>query len=141
MACVPVNSTTFEIGPRDYLAQLIKLISTLRGGHSHFLPILLAKVQETLPLSGTLIPPSLPFVAVDDQNEEYDIGSTSPESARYNSPPVSATSGLEISGLAINELARESTASTPLIYLTNTLPMESMYLNSTAGGVQTYQRC
>ncbi|KAH0537399.1 hypothetical protein FGG08_005798 [Glutinoglossum americanum] len=60
MACVPLDSATFEIGPRDYLMELVNLISTLRGGESRFLPLLLVKINDSLPhlspspsLSGT----------------------------------------------------------------------------------------
>ena len=49
MTCVPFQPSAFEVGPREYLHQFLTLISTLRGGDSRFLPLLLAKVNEALP--------------------------------------------------------------------------------------------
>ncbi|KAL8816646.1 MAG: hypothetical protein Q9191_008295, partial [Dirinaria sp. TL-2023a] len=49
MSCVPIDATNFEIGPLDYLTQLIRLISTLRSGESRYMPLVIAKIQETLP--------------------------------------------------------------------------------------------
>ncbi|KAI9707432.1 MAG: hypothetical protein M1836_000393 [Candelina mexicana] len=141
MACVPINATTFEIGPRDYLDQFMRLISTLPGGKSRFLPLLLAKVQETLPAVGPLIPPALPFGAVEDQTDDYYDGSTSPEAIQYGSPPPSTSTALEMSGLAINGSRRDSATTKPLVCLTTTFPMETMYPTPTAGGVRAYQRC
>jgi len=49
MSCVPYEQYTFEYGPRDYLNQLTSLISTLRGGQQRYLPLLLSKINETVP--------------------------------------------------------------------------------------------
>ena len=49
MSCVPYEQHTFEYGPRDYLNQLTTLISTLRGGQQRYLPLLLSKINETVP--------------------------------------------------------------------------------------------
>lgn len=49
MSCVPIESRHYETGPRDYLNQLVGIISTLRGGESRFLPLLIAKIEESLP--------------------------------------------------------------------------------------------
>ncbi|KAF2095541.1 hypothetical protein NA57DRAFT_13197, partial [Rhizodiscina lignyota] len=53
MACVPqatlAHASSFENGPRDYLNRFIHLISTLRGGQSRYLPLLVNKVNEVLP--------------------------------------------------------------------------------------------
>ena len=46
---LPINIATFELGPLDYLTQLINLISTLRGGESRYLPLIIAKIRDTLP--------------------------------------------------------------------------------------------
>lgn len=48
MSCVPLEQHTFEYGPRDFLNQLMSLISTLRGGQTKYLPLLQQKVQDTL---------------------------------------------------------------------------------------------
>src|SRR5579862_6735406 len=49
MACVPLESSTLEMGPRDYLMGFVNLLSTLRGGDSRFLPLLLTKINDSLP--------------------------------------------------------------------------------------------
>lgn len=49
MSCVPFEQHTFEYGPRDYLNQFLSLISTLRGGQQRYLPLLLSKINDTLP--------------------------------------------------------------------------------------------
>ncbi|KAI9893544.1 MAG: hypothetical protein M1814_006340 [Vezdaea aestivalis] len=49
MSCMPLAPSTFEFGPRDYLTQCLSLISTLRGGDSRFLPLLLAQIDKDLP--------------------------------------------------------------------------------------------
>ena len=49
ISCVPFEPTSFEVGPSGYLQQFLNLISSLRGGRTRFLPLLLAKVSETLP--------------------------------------------------------------------------------------------
>ena len=55
MSCVPLESRKFEPGPQEYLNSLLTLISTLRGGESRFLPLVLAKIRDTLPaISGQL---------------------------------------------------------------------------------------
>jgi hypothetical protein len=50
MACVPLESASFDIGPRDYLMEFVSLLSRLRGGDSRFLPLLLTKINDSLPL-------------------------------------------------------------------------------------------
>ncbi|KAI9771888.1 MAG: hypothetical protein M1840_001658 [Geoglossum simile] len=49
MACVPLDSSTLKIGPHDYLMEFVNLLSTLRGGDSRFLPLLLTKIHDSLP--------------------------------------------------------------------------------------------
>ena len=46
---LPIDFANFELGPLDYLTQLIDLISTLRGGESRYLPLIMTKIQESLP--------------------------------------------------------------------------------------------
>ncbi|KAH0551470.1 hypothetical protein GP486_007315, partial [Trichoglossum hirsutum] len=69
MACVPLDSATFETGPRGYLMEFVNLISTLRGGDSRFLPLLLTKIQDSLPHlspSPSLSPPGTRPLPSDD---------------------------------------------------------------------------
>ena len=49
MSCVPIESRKFEPGPQECLNQLLTLISTLRGGESRYLPLVMAKIRDTLP--------------------------------------------------------------------------------------------
>ena len=57
LACVP-GGTTFEFGPRDYLSQLLGIISNLRGGQKRFMPLLMSKMHDTLPSSVQMVWPS-----------------------------------------------------------------------------------
>ncbi|KAI9735662.1 MAG: hypothetical protein M1834_001678 [Cirrosporium novae-zelandiae] len=60
MAVVPTMQT-FEVGPREYLIQLMGLIRTLRRGESRFLPLLSRKIKETLPNLATPLSVGLPL--------------------------------------------------------------------------------
>ena len=59
MSCVPLESRKFEPGPQEYLNSLLTLISTLRGGESRFLPLVVAKIRDTLPAIGSQLPSHL----------------------------------------------------------------------------------
>lgn len=70
MSCVPLEPHGFEIGPRDHLNHFIHLMSKLRGGQSRYLPLLLTKINETMPgLQSTAVPRALPS-SFDGQFEE-----------------------------------------------------------------------
>jgi hypothetical protein len=45
----PSSSDPFSITPQQQLQSLLQLVSVLRGGEHHFLPLLLSKVHESLP--------------------------------------------------------------------------------------------
>ena len=49
VACTSFSPDAFALGPRDYVSRFLTLISTLRGGQSRYLPLLLSKVSEVLP--------------------------------------------------------------------------------------------
>ncbi|EAT92144.2 hypothetical protein SNOG_00649 [Parastagonospora nodorum SN15] len=49
VAVTSFSPDAFALGPRDYVSRFLTLISTLRGGHSRYLPLLLAKLSEVLP--------------------------------------------------------------------------------------------
>ena len=73
MSCVPLDNNTFEFGPRDYLDRCLNLVSTLRGGDSRYLPLLLEKINNTLPAMAAPLPAPLPLDYVDGRVEEvYD---------------------------------------------------------------------
>lgn len=87
MSCVPLESRKFEPGPQAHLNQLLTLISTLRGGESRYLPLVMAKIRDTLPAIGTALPANLGDKAVAMQKFKQE-GSES-ESARtpFETPP------------------------------------------------------
>lgn len=48
--CVlPLEANSFDLQPAEYLNRFLALLASLRGGRSRFVPLLLAKVAETLP--------------------------------------------------------------------------------------------
>ncbi|KAF1991833.1 hypothetical protein K402DRAFT_70860 [Aulographum hederae CBS 113979] len=61
MACVPIEQAAFELGPRDYLQRFISLISSLRGGQSRHLPLLIGKINDVLPGYNTGPPHTMPL--------------------------------------------------------------------------------
>ncbi|KAL9113352.1 MAG: hypothetical protein Q9227_002393 [Pyrenula ochraceoflavens] len=54
---VPMDASTLELRPAEYLNQFLSLLASLRGGRNRFLPLLLAKVAETNP---SMIMPIVP---------------------------------------------------------------------------------
>lgn len=89
MSCVPFEQHTFEYGPRDYLNQFLSLISTLRGGQQRYLPLLLSKINDTLP---TMPMPGYSMVSVPGSrgriDEIYDSSNpNSGDSTPFGSPP------------------------------------------------------
>ncbi|RYN15871.1 hypothetical protein AA0115_g12720, partial [Alternaria tenuissima] len=49
VACTSFSPDALASGPRDYVSRFLTLISTLRGGQTRYLPLLLAKLSEVLP--------------------------------------------------------------------------------------------
>lgn len=49
LAMQPAPSDPFSMGPRDHLNTLLQMLSSLRNGDHHFLPLLLDKVHDVLP--------------------------------------------------------------------------------------------
>ncbi|KAH8652204.1 hypothetical protein BX600DRAFT_386501, partial [Xylariales sp. PMI_506] len=45
----PSSGDPFSVTPQQLLQSLVQLVSVLRGGEHHFLPLLLSKVHDTLP--------------------------------------------------------------------------------------------
>lgn len=56
MAIMPHEQASYGLGPRHYLNQLMTLISNLRGGQERYLPVLIKKVEDTLPSSSHMMP-------------------------------------------------------------------------------------
>lgn len=100
MAYVPIEQQSLSYGPRDCLNRFIGLISTLRGGHSRYLSLLLNKIHDALPGWTPTEPRALPYGSGPQSNlrveEMYEPGlkyessvsnPTSHEATPYDSPP------------------------------------------------------
>lgn len=96
MSCVPLESRKFEPGPQEYLNSLLTLISTLRGGESRFLPMVVDKIRDTLPAIGSRLPqPLVEKYDLSVQNgkqqvefkQEQSGGSSSAGSSPFETPP------------------------------------------------------
>lgn len=91
MSCVPIDSTEFELGPLDYLTQLINLLSTLRGGETRYMPLVVIKIQETLPAIAPTIIQSLDLETPDARVRDVQVrqsSSSSSASSPLSSPPL-----------------------------------------------------
>ncbi|KZF25090.1 hypothetical protein L228DRAFT_265572 [Xylona heveae TC161] len=88
MSCVPISSDGLQLGPRDYLNEVLALVSTLRGGESRYLPLLLAKINDTFPVLSAPIPEPVPLEPIGDRVEEIFESSPSADSQTYDSPPL-----------------------------------------------------
>lgn len=91
MSCVPLSSQNFEPGPQEYLNQLLTLISTLRGGESRYLPLIMAKIRDTLPAILSALPPDLAKEmadkGVEKSHSQHESNSSSAGSSPYSTPP------------------------------------------------------
>ncbi|KAK3675367.1 hypothetical protein LTR78_004877 [Recurvomyces mirabilis] len=89
MSCVPLEQHTFEYGPRDYLSQLMALISSLRGGQQKYMPLLLSKINESMPAMpthGYALPPRVEDIY--DSSQTHSSGPNSGVSSPFGSPPL-----------------------------------------------------
>ena len=82
ISCVPSNTSSFDFGPRDYLCQIINLISKLRGGEQRYLPLLTSKIQETMPTSMGIDLPLIPINTTSTRSE----ATRSPSSGHGSTP-------------------------------------------------------
>lgn len=101
ISCVPYEQDSMVYGPRDYLQQLITLISSLRGGQQKYMPLLLSKIHDTMPNAPAYNLPLPPASSSPGTSDLYDgvdgsqdphSGPNSTESTPFGSPPLSATS-------------------------------------------------
>ncbi|KAL8698853.1 MAG: hypothetical protein Q9201_006342 [Fulgogasparrea decipioides] len=100
MSCVPLESQNFGVGPQDYLNHLIHLISTLRGGESRYLPLLVTKIRDTLPphMAASITQPMVPIKVEHNSPEATPFSSlcqhdssenqSSSTSSPYSTPPI-----------------------------------------------------
>lgn len=73
MSCVPTEHNGFEFGPRDHLNHFIQIMSKLRGGQTRYLPLLLTKINETMPaLQSPILLRALPS-SLDGQFQETEV--------------------------------------------------------------------
>ena len=70
LSLLPPNPDPFQLGPRDYLNDFIRLLSILRSGDHRFLPLLLSKVHDVLP---RLVNPMLQSVPENAANKYAEV--------------------------------------------------------------------
>ncbi|KAL9086593.1 MAG: hypothetical protein Q9165_007036 [Trypethelium subeluteriae] len=88
MAILPMYSEDLELGPREYLSQLVSLLSRLRGGQQRFLPLLLSKINDTIPNMASSISLSISSVSSGNRLEDQHAESRSSSSSHSaTSPP------------------------------------------------------
>ncbi|KAL9612850.1 MAG: hypothetical protein Q9167_002582 [Letrouitia subvulpina] len=83
MSCVPIESRNSELGSQDYLNHLIRLISTLRGGDSRYLPLIMTKIQDTVPSVAATLNQPLPNIKIEQNGEDLQDSTASSNSSRY----------------------------------------------------------
>lgn len=93
--CVlPLEASSFDLRPAEYLDQLLSLLASLRGGRSRFVPLLLAKMSEALPAMSVPVVP-IPSHVKAEPGTAYLDGTTavidpfSPTSDSVLNPPFS----------------------------------------------------
>lgn len=121
MSCVPYEQHTFEFGPRDYLNQLMSLISNLRGGQERYLPLLISKINDTMPAMptpGYALPAPISGASsrVAEIFDEHSVHTKSSDSTPFGSPPMSAVSG----DFSFNNLDAGRTTAPPMFPITMT---------------------
>jgi hypothetical protein len=84
MTSAGLRSSSFDLGPQDYLKHLCTLIHSLPGGETKFLPLLLAKISQTLPSMLTPVTRhlSLPSCMAEQVSVSPNVGIGSPVSHR-----------------------------------------------------------
>lgn len=91
---VPIEQDSFEYGPREYLQQMMRLISNLRGGQQRYMPLLISKINDTMPNVPNYSLPSLPGSSsvsdVYDGSQHANSEPDSSDSTPFGSPPMSA---------------------------------------------------
>lgn len=90
ISCIPSGTPTFDFGPRDYLSQIIQLITKLRGGQQRFMPLLTAKIHDTMPPAISYSLPLVPATSTSTMSDDAAISTSSSDSpTRFGSPPFS----------------------------------------------------
>ena len=101
MACVPLETSSFELGPRHYLNECLSLVSTLRGGQARYMPSLLARVDNMLStVSGPIIPPLI-YETYSDPVEGVSDHSNSAISNMCHPPATLSKSSSDMSDISL----------------------------------------
>ena len=90
---VPIEQDNFKYGPREYLQQMMTLISGLRGGQQRYMPLLLSKMNDTMPNAPNYSLPSLPSSSTSDVYDGSQHANSDPDSSNstpFGSPPMNA---------------------------------------------------
>ena len=93
MSCVPLTSSPRPYEPQkpqNLLAALLTLISTLRGGESRYLPLIMVKIRDTLPSILNALPQDLACKMVGKGERGGGgggSGESSVDSSPYSTPP------------------------------------------------------
>lgn len=92
MSCVPPSPIQHSsTDPQTYLNQLLTLISTLRGGESRYLPLVMAKIRDTLPSVAPALPQHLVMKAAMQQRGPILGGHVGSGTSSFNSSDGSGT--------------------------------------------------
>ena len=97
LTVIPIETATFEVGPRDYLSHILQLLSGLWGGETRYVKLLHTKIHESLPaMAASLALPTPPSSTSNHSLKRFSPnltdgsggGSTSTgPSSPYSSPP------------------------------------------------------
>lgn len=63
MALLPIDGSSYTLGPQEHLAQLLHLIKTLRSGETRFASLLHAKILDSLPSMAVHLGLSVPLTS------------------------------------------------------------------------------
>lgn len=89
ISCTPTGSPSFDFGPRDYLSQIIQLISKLRGGQQRYMPLLTSKIHDTMPTTISYSLPLVPATSTSTMSDAVTTSSSSESPTNFGSPPFS----------------------------------------------------
>lgn len=131
MSVIPGEQYTFEFGPRDYLNQLMTLISNLRGGHQRYLPLLMQKINDSVANTPGYTIPAIPPSIRSEVEEVYD-GSHSSAPNSGGSSPFGSPLSADVGGYGYPDMA----VSAAMSFAQPTVPVSaptSMYNEYTAG--------
>lgn len=147
MSCVHIEQYTFEYGPRDYLHQFLSTISTLRGGRQRYFPLLIAKINETLPSMATpgYTIPAIPSASgileemYDARSQPRSSNPNSNDTTPFGSPPLGATfpQPFSFAGLSVGEAAHQPpVSSSNIAALVTCAPGSYPNINPTSSAMQ-----